>query len=607
MQGETHHFSPEAAPVQSPGNGPAALIALQRSAGNRAVGQLLAREPHAHDTPRGHQQPIQRSTVHDVLRSPGSPLDESVRTEREARLDADFSDVRLHTGPPARRSATELGARAYTSGSHIVIGNGGADKHTLAHELTHVIQQRTGPVSGTDNGSGLSISGPCDTFERAAEENATRVLARPVPTPSPAVPAAVPPERQALRAEASAPTVARFATAPSGSPVIQRRGENPYAEARQHEGWELTAHHIVPHTALVGALGKLSKEKRAEVLGHAIPETLTDQMLNNLKVVPPAGQDLETFKRELREKLAGPDPDTDTVAGVPLGDMRMSFFEWQGGNQFSGPNTSIRPEPSTSKDDIDFDGRYFTSLGEKFKELTDLGTAVKKENSEDETVRLLKEMLDITKNVAPAPFASAEWTEIGTLDELERLAGDQRLDRKHIRNYAFFKLRLSEIGTAKYDQLSAAPGGEYRYQGVPMPLQVKGVFGYIPLADSSAVATVTKSERDLTDVLHDLGVPVEYDKNGVDAEIELAPGKVTVDGKCFTVQGYKDKIPCKSVEGNKVKAVAKLIQKKKLSTTTGGKSLYQYCRETGMPVAGYLPKKLYDTLQEPSAAAPARR
>ncbi|MFF7754970.1 DUF4157 domain-containing protein [Streptomyces sp. NPDC007971] len=91
---------------------------------------------------------MQRSAVHGVLRTPGRPLDDATRTDMEARFDADFSDVRIHTDAAAMASATEVGARAYTSGNHVVIEDGGADKHTLAHELTHVIQQRQGPVAG---------------------------------------------------------------------------------------------------------------------------------------------------------------------------------------------------------------------------------------------------------------------------------------------------------------------------------------------------------------------------------------------------------------------------------------------------------------------------
>ncbi|MFY1691464.1 DUF4157 domain-containing protein [Plantactinospora sp. WMMB782] len=119
--------------------------------------------------------------MHEVLRSPGRPLDAPIRTEMEARLDADFSDVRIHTDRAARASATEVGARAYTSGNHVVIGEEGSDPHLLAHELTHVMQQREGPVAGTDHGSGLRISDPSDRDERAAEANATRVMRSPLP------------------------------------------------------------------------------------------------------------------------------------------------------------------------------------------------------------------------------------------------------------------------------------------------------------------------------------------------------------------------------------------------------------------------------------------
>ena len=66
----------------------------------------------------------------------------------EARLGVGFRDVRVHSDGAAQRSAAEIGARAYTSGSHVVLGAGGADQRTLAHELEHVIQQRQGPVDG---------------------------------------------------------------------------------------------------------------------------------------------------------------------------------------------------------------------------------------------------------------------------------------------------------------------------------------------------------------------------------------------------------------------------------------------------------------------------
>ncbi|MBV7248101.1 DUF4157 domain-containing protein [Streptomyces sp. MW-W600-10] len=163
----------------------ASLAALQRRLGNAAVSRLVEEARHQHDADCGHQQdsaPVQRSAVHDVLRGSGQPMAAPLRQEMEARLGADFSEVRLHTGTTAQRSAGEIGARAYTSGSNIVIGDGGTDKRTLAHELTHVIQQRQGPVAGTTRGDGLRVSDPSDRFEREAEATANRVMSAPVPS-----------------------------------------------------------------------------------------------------------------------------------------------------------------------------------------------------------------------------------------------------------------------------------------------------------------------------------------------------------------------------------------------------------------------------------------
>ncbi|MEU5049241.1 DUF4157 domain-containing protein [Streptomyces sp. NPDC021096] len=178
----------------------------------RQAGHPWAQEQHQHGADCGHQ--VQRSAVHDVLRAGGRPLDDAVRTDMEARLGADFSDVRIHTDAAAKASAAEIGARAYTNGNHIVIGDGGSDKHTLAHELTHVIQQRQGPVAGSDNGAGLKVSDPSDRFERAAEANATRAMSL---GPIPAGPVQRPVERSAPRSASRALT--------AGPLAVQRAGQ----------------------------------------------------------------------------------------------------------------------------------------------------------------------------------------------------------------------------------------------------------------------------------------------------------------------------------------------------------------------------------------------
>jgi hypothetical protein len=85
--------------------------------------------------------------VGQVLSSPGSSLDPATRGRMEQRFGHDFSQVRLHAGGAAERSARELRALAYTVGNHIVFGEGRyapatpAGERLLAHELTHVVQQ----------------------------------------------------------------------------------------------------------------------------------------------------------------------------------------------------------------------------------------------------------------------------------------------------------------------------------------------------------------------------------------------------------------------------------------------------------------------------------
>jgi hypothetical protein len=62
---------------------------------------------------------------------------------------------------------------------------GSADGKTmLAHELTHVVQQRSGPVDGSSAPGGIKVSDPSDRFEREASANAERVMAGPAPTPT---------------------------------------------------------------------------------------------------------------------------------------------------------------------------------------------------------------------------------------------------------------------------------------------------------------------------------------------------------------------------------------------------------------------------------------
>jgi len=82
------------------------------------------------------------------LNGSGQSLSKEVRNFYEPRFGYDFSNVKVHTDSVAAKSAQSINALAYTSGNNIVFNYGnyapGADsgKQLLAHELTHVVQQK---------------------------------------------------------------------------------------------------------------------------------------------------------------------------------------------------------------------------------------------------------------------------------------------------------------------------------------------------------------------------------------------------------------------------------------------------------------------------------
>lgn len=146
----------------APAEAASPLLDLHRAAGNAAVGEAVRR----------------------VVSGGGTPLEPRLQRTMERALGTDLSGVRLHTGDAAARSAESVSARAYTSGDHVVFASGAYDPgsreglRTIAHELVHVGQQRRGPVAGTDDGSGLLVSDPGDSYEREAERIASAVVTR---------------------------------------------------------------------------------------------------------------------------------------------------------------------------------------------------------------------------------------------------------------------------------------------------------------------------------------------------------------------------------------------------------------------------------------------
>jgi len=115
--------------------------------GNRSVNDLLKQE--GRGTVSGESGVA--SMVQSVVRNGGGrPLDLSTRQVMDSMFGEDFRDVRIHTDRKAHESAAEINARAYTYGRNIVFRAGEYAPETtegrrlLAHELTHVVQQRAG-------------------------------------------------------------------------------------------------------------------------------------------------------------------------------------------------------------------------------------------------------------------------------------------------------------------------------------------------------------------------------------------------------------------------------------------------------------------------------
>lgn len=79
----------------------------------------------------------------------GMPLSGSTQTFFEDKFRTDFSNVRIHTDNTSSSLNRSLGAHAFTTGNDIYMGAGKyspdtkSGKNLLAHELTHVIQQRS--------------------------------------------------------------------------------------------------------------------------------------------------------------------------------------------------------------------------------------------------------------------------------------------------------------------------------------------------------------------------------------------------------------------------------------------------------------------------------
>jgi hypothetical protein len=110
-------------------------------------------------------------------RGSGQPLGHEARHRLERTFDADFSTVRVHTDSEAGRLSRALGANAFTTGRDIFFDHGAYEpdnfrgQKLLAHELTHVVQQRGAAPSK------LVLGEPGGHYEREADAISTNIAA----------------------------------------------------------------------------------------------------------------------------------------------------------------------------------------------------------------------------------------------------------------------------------------------------------------------------------------------------------------------------------------------------------------------------------------------
>ena len=153
------------------------IAGLQQSIGNRAVQRLLAQR----SADGAFELDDATAGRINQARGGGQPLDTAVQKQMGAAMGHDFSGVNVHTGSESNELNRDLSARAFTSGQDVFFRQGDYDpgsssgKELIAHELTHVVQQSTGAVTG---GQKMTVNPPGDVHEQEADSIAQQVAQR---------------------------------------------------------------------------------------------------------------------------------------------------------------------------------------------------------------------------------------------------------------------------------------------------------------------------------------------------------------------------------------------------------------------------------------------
>ncbi len=147
------------------------VLQMQQQIGNAQIARLVAQRGPAVALPEVGLAggPISNHLMARIQtqRGRGAPLDQASRSRMEQHLGATLDGVRVHTGAEAGALSRSISAQAFTIGSDIFFHQpaDARDEQLLAHELTHVVQQRAMDESGP-----LRVGPANDRAEREARE-----------------------------------------------------------------------------------------------------------------------------------------------------------------------------------------------------------------------------------------------------------------------------------------------------------------------------------------------------------------------------------------------------------------------------------------------------
>lgn len=184
---------------------PHPLVALGGQVGNAAVARMLAqREGEEEEVAAKHdlaqregEEEEEVAAKHDLAqaqpevgleggplsgelsgrinsqRGGGASLDDGTRTTMERSFGTSFEGVRVHTDGESDALNHSISAKAFTTGNDIFFrkDTSPGDHGLLAHELTHVVQQR----SSSGSSGGMSVGPAGDSHEQQADAVSTAV------------------------------------------------------------------------------------------------------------------------------------------------------------------------------------------------------------------------------------------------------------------------------------------------------------------------------------------------------------------------------------------------------------------------------------------------